>query len=99
MVTGAGVSPEPPLPPVTSELLRVEARGGRVLRWEGLEDLTKPAARWSGNGSWEMRYTPAGGGRGAYWFTPKDRKVYPMMASDGSLHLQPNRSYIISVLL
>ena len=34
MVTGAGVSPEPPLPPVTSELLRVEARGGRVLRWE-----------------------------------------------------------------
>ena len=99
IATGAGAPPVRPLPPVTPGLLRVDARGGRVLRWEGLEDLTRPAARWSGNGSWEMLYTPVGDGRGAYRLSPKDRKVYPMMSSEGSLHLKPNRSYVVSVLL
>jgi hypothetical protein len=87
------------LPSIPSGLLQIDGRGGRVLRWEGLEDLTGPGAEWNGNGSVEMVYQPLSSGRGAYRVTWKDAEVYPMMASASALHLKPNRSYVISLLM
>lgn len=87
------------LPPIPSDLLKVADRGGSVLRWEGLKDLMSPGAAWNGNGSVKMVYRPLAGGQGAYQVTWEDSKVYPMMASASALHLKPNRSYVVSLLM
>ncbi|MCJ7823055.1 MAG: hypothetical protein MUQ26_08285, partial [Armatimonadetes bacterium] len=80
------------------DLFRVDARGGAVLRFQGMDDLTQPGAPWDGNGSFEMAYEQPEGELACYRLVLEDPKIYSMMAG-GGLALKPNRSYIISVLL
>jgi hypothetical protein len=83
---------------LVKELLRVETRGGRVLRFPGMADLTREGVPWESNGSFEMAHEKEYQGLGCYRLVMRDSDMYPMMAGTG-LTLQPNRSYVISVLL
>lgn len=71
---------------------------GLVLRFPGLESLTKPKAGWSGNGTVEMVYRRLPHGPGCYQMEFR-KEGYLMMASGGSLRLKPNRNYRLSILL
>jgi len=75
-------------------LLQVDTRGGRVLRFPGLEDLTQAGAAWSGAG--EVSFEVHDGGQGCYGVDFNHRGV---LLGARSLKLMPNRRYVISILL
>ena len=77
-----------------ANLLTIDPRGGKVIRFPGLEDLTKPGAAWSGGGA--ASFEPSEGDRGCYRVNFQRRGV---LLSAGSVRLVPNRNYVISVLL
>ena len=80
--------------PPFERLLQMNPRGGRILRFSGLEDLTKPGAKWTGLG--EAVFEPLPDAGGCYRVKFEKRGI---LLGAGSLNLTPNRNYLISVLL
>lgn len=93
----------PEAPPGFVDLLRVDPRGGRVVRPPD-GDLSKPDAKWKDQTGARLVYEPIYRGQGAHRLildvppTPKSPRLGRGLWSQRGFPVKPNRDYIVSVL-
>ena len=86
----------------TAKPLRVEPRGGKVIRFPGF-DLRREGARWDGTGRWAFDHQLGKEGIPHYRLRITDRRYLPFRdwspGTPETIPVLPNRDYIVSVLL